>query len=245
MVVQQGDSSGAKSTCEEKLNIDRRLAKEDKANVQVQLGVSADLDRVGYSKLHRGDLSGALSAYQESLDIRRKFADQDQLRNDKQFQHDLAATIDMIGEMNERAGKPKAAVEAYRESLAIVQRFLARKGADPQWRGDLNDLIDKIGGIAFPLPLAGDFEDALLAADQAISIAPDKIWLYTNRAHALMFLRRTDEAQALYLKYRGQKNVSANKSWEPVILDDFAQLRKAGLANALMDYIEKLFTSAG
>jgi eukaryotic-like serine/threonine-protein kinase len=243
--VQQSDLSGALSTYEEKLNIDHRLATEDKANVQVQLGVSADLDRVGYFKLQRGDLSGALSAYQESLDIRRKFADQDQLQNDKQFQHDLAATIDMIGETNERAGKPKAAVEAYRESLAIVQRFLARKGADPQWRGDLNDLTEKIGGIAFPLLLTGDFEDALLAVDQAISLAPDKIWLCTNRAHALMFLTRTDEARALYLKYRGQKNVSENKSWDLVILDDFAQLRKAGLANPLMDEIEKLFRSAG
>lgn len=126
-----------------------------------------------------------------------------------------------------------------------MQRFLARKGADPQWRGDLNDLTEKIGGIAFPLLLTGDFEDALLAVDQAISLAPDKIWLCTNRAHALMFLTRTDEARALYLKYRGQKNVSENKSWDLVILDDFAQLRTAGLANPLMDEIEKLFRSAG
>jgi hypothetical protein len=112
----------------------------------------------------------------------------------------------MIGETNERAGNPKAAVEAYRESLAIVQRFVARKGADPQWRGDLNDLTDKIGGIAFPLLLAGDFEDALLAVYQTISLAPDKIWLYT-----LMFLTRTDEARALYLKYRGQRFCSITK----------------------------------
>ncbi|HEY6466748.1 MAG TPA: hypothetical protein VIY69_12195, partial [Candidatus Acidoferrales bacterium] len=69
-----------------------------------------------------------------------------------------------------------------------------------------------------------------------------------------MFLGRIDEARALYLKYRGQKNVLSNgKPWEAVVLGDFVgeavvlgdfvELRKAGLTNPLMDEIEKLFTS--
>jgi hypothetical protein len=52
-------------------------------------------------------------------------------------------------------------------------------------------------------------------------------------------------ARSLYLKYRDQKNVTDGKSWQAVILDDFAQLRKAGLNNPLMDEIEKTFASAG
>lgn len=110
---------------------------------------------------------------------------------------------------------------------------------------DLQLVIGKIGALAYNFVLAHDFAQALQAADQAISLAPDQIWLYTNRAHALMFLGRIDAARALYLKYRGQKNVQDEKSWEPVILEDFAELRKAGLTNPLMDDIEKLFTSAG
>jgi predicted Zn-dependent protease len=89
--------------------------------------------------------------------------------------------------------------------------------------------------------MAGDFKNALEAADQAISIAPDQIWLDTNRAHALMLLGRTDEARALYLKYRGDKNVQDGKSWDVLILGDFAELRKANLSNPLMDEIQKLF----
>ena len=54
--------------------------------------------------------------------------------------------------------------------------------------------------------------EALEAADQAISLAPDKIWLDTTRAYALMFLDRVDEARALYLKYRGQQKVLGDKS---------------------------------
>jgi hypothetical protein len=59
-----------------------------------------------------------------------------------------------------------------------------------------------------------------------------------------MFLGRTDEARALYLKYRGRKDVSEGKSWEIVVQEDFAQLRKVGLSDPLMDAIEKLFNAA-
>jgi hypothetical protein len=50
--------------------------------------------------------------------------------------------------------------------------------------------IGKIGGLAYWFVLACDFAGALEAAEQAISLAPDKIWLYANRAHAPMFLDR-------------------------------------------------------
>ena len=99
--------------------------------------------------------------------------------------------------------------------------------------------------MAFYLLLAHDFTDALQAADQTISLAPAEIWLYTNRAHALMFLGRTNEARMLYLKYRGEKNVHDGKPWPTVILEDFTEFRKAGLSNPLMDEIDKEFTSAG
>ena len=56
-----------------------------------------------------------------------------------------------------------------------------------------------------------------------------------------MFLDRLDEARALYLKYRGQQKVSGDKPWEGVIIEDFAQLQKAGLTHPLMQEIEKQF----
>jgi hypothetical protein len=79
--------------------------------------------------------------------------------------------------------------------------------------------------------------------DESISAAPDLIWLRTNRAHALMFLGRTEEARALYLSYRDEKNVLGNKSWVTAILDDFVELRKAALSNTLMKQIEKGFAA--
>jgi hypothetical protein len=49
-----------------------------------------------------------------------------------------------------------------------------------------------------------------------------------------MFLNRVDEARAVYLRYRGQQNVDDDKSWEAVILENFAELQKAGLTHPLM-----------
>ena len=69
-----------------------------------------------------------------------------------------------------------------------------------------------------------------------------RIFIYGNRAHALMLLGQADEARAIYLQYRGKTNVVGEKSWETAVLDDFAELRKAGLNHPLMDEIEGLFS---
>jgi tetratricopeptide (TPR) repeat protein len=118
--------------------------------------------------------------------------------------------------------------------LAIAERLAAADRSNTLWQKDLQLSISRIGGIAANFILARNFAQALEAADQATSLAPDKIWLYSNRAHALMFLNRVDEARALYLKYRGTKNVEGDKSWEALILEDFAELRKAGLSHPLI-----------
>jgi hypothetical protein len=60
-----------------------------------------------------------------------------------------------------------------------------------------------------------------------------------------MFLDRVDDARALYLQFRGEKKVQGEKSWETVVLEDFAELRKVGLAHPLMDEIEAKFAARG
>jgi hypothetical protein len=55
-----------------------------------------------------------------------------------------------------------------------------------------------------------------------------------------MFLGRAAEARAIYLQHRGQTTQN-DKIWEKAVLDDFAEMRKAGLKHPLMDEIEKMF----
>ena len=91
--------------------------------------------------------------------------------------------------------------------------------------------------------MAGNFSAALETAEHALSAAPDEVWLSANRAHALMFLGRVDEARALYLRYRGNKVKNDGTLWESIILNDFAVLRKAERADPLMNEIEERFAS--
>jgi tetratricopeptide (TPR) repeat protein len=112
-------------------------------------------------------------------------------------------------------------------------------------QNDLQFSISRIGGFAYRFVLAREYNKALDAADQAIALAPSTIWFYSNRAHALMFLGRTEQARALYLKYRGEKKAQGDKSWVALVLEDFAELRKARLTHPLMDEIEKRFTAGG
>jgi hypothetical protein len=59
-----------------------------------------------------------------------------------------------------------------------------------------------------------------------------------------MFLGRVDEARALYLRYRGQRaHENDDEVWEAVIVDDFVEIRKAGLSHPLMDEIESKFST--
>lgn len=60
-----------------------------------------------------------------------------------------------------------------------------------------------------------------------------------------MFLDRVDEARTLYLQYRGEKKVQGEKLRETVVLEDFAELRKAGLLHPLMNEIETKFAAGG
>jgi tetratricopeptide (TPR) repeat protein len=142
-------------------------------------------------------------------------------------------------------GDLAAALASYRASLAITQRLVSLYPTNKQPQDDLDIVVERIGSLAYRFVLARNFGTALEAADQAISLSPDEVWFYANRAHALMFAGRTDEARQLYLKYRDKKDLGDGKSWETTVLEDFTELRKAGIADPLMDEIEKIFTSAG
>jgi hypothetical protein len=53
------------------------------------------------------------------------------------------------------------------------------------------------------------------------------------------------EARELYLRYRGAKKVIGEKSWETLILEDFAVFTKAGLSHPLMQEIESALSTSG
>jgi tetratricopeptide (TPR) repeat protein len=230
----QGDTAGALKSFRNSLAIRERLAQSDPGNADWQRSLSVAYGRVGDVQMAQGDLASALKSYRDSLAIQERLAQSDP--SNARWQRDVALSYEKVGDVQVAQGDLASALKSHGAELAI----------NKLWHDNLHDAAAGFGGLAFKLVLAHDMTNALAAADQSISLAPDQIWLYTNRAHALMFLGRIDEARALYLKYRGQKDASSDaKPWETIVLGDFAEFRNAGLTNPLMDEIEKLFTSAG
>src|SRR5262249_36722783 len=207
-------------------------------NTDWQRDLSFSFDNVAKVLADQGRLDEALEAYRNSLAIRERLAAVNPGNTD--WQRDLSFSFDNIAKVLADQGRLDEALEAHRDSLAIAERLATVDSSNTEWQNDIQYSADRIGGLAFEFVLTHNFVKALEAADQAISLAPDKIWLYTNRAHALMFLSRVNEARSLYLKYRGQR-VEGDKSWEATTLEDFAEFQKAGLTHPLTQEIEKAF----
>ncbi len=93
--------------------------------------------------------------------------------------------------------------------------------------------------------IAKQFQAALASSGRAIALQPDAVIYATNYAHALMFLGQKQQALAVYRKYIGQQIAEGGGRWEEEILNDFAELEKAGLPHLpLMDEIRAAFSSA-
>jgi tetratricopeptide (TPR) repeat protein len=110
-----------------------------------------------------------------------------------------------------------------------------------------------------------DYAKALSAADRAIELQAEKFLLagkpdinaYMNKAHALMFLGRADEALALHRKMRGYKiDVDGDAAeifqhdgkarrptlWGDGVRADFDRFRRLGMDQPQMAEIEKELT---
>jgi tetratricopeptide (TPR) repeat protein len=229
--------------------LQQQLTASGQVTPELQRSEAAALTESVVTLLTIGDTAGALTAADRARQILESLLATNP--SNTNWQRHLSVSYENIGNVLEAAGQREEAFAAYQKSLAIRQKLADSDPGNAGWQNDLRSSIGSIGNLAYGLVLARNFASALEAADQAICLAPDLIWLYDNRAHALMFLGRVDEARALYLKYRGEKDVYRGekdmneKSWETAVLEDFAELRKAGLTHPLMDEIEKRFAAGG
>ena len=193
---------------------------------------AAFYDKVGEALMSQKEFLEALDAYRESVAIKERLAKADP--NDVERQVDLSKSHRMVAQLLLRQNKLEEAIAAVRKSLAVTKHLAEMYPDNTDLKSELGTAY---GELAYSLVLGGHFAKSLEASDEAMQLVPENILVSTNRAHALMFLGRTGEARALYLQYRGETDLLEEKSWEKVILDDFAALRKAGLDHPLMDEI--------
>jgi TPR repeat protein len=97
-----------------------------------------------------------------------------------------------------------------------------------------------LNSVAWYALFAREFTKALTVADRARSLFRDDLMIETNRVHAVMFLGRGEESKALYLAHKGEPLSEQDaRLWERIIVEDFAEFRKAGLTHPMMADIEK------
>jgi tetratricopeptide (TPR) repeat protein len=218
----------------EDLAIAEAGAAEHEGDTEWQRDLSISYERVGDVLKEQGNFTSALHAFWEGLAIDKRIAGADP--DNGGLQGDLSISYAKVGDVLLAQGDLADALKYYQNSFDILKAL----GENEE------EAIGMLGSLAYKFTLASDFTKALETADEAIALAPDtdnKIWIDGNRAHALMLLGRADEARAIYLQYRGKTNVLDEKSWETVVLNDFAEMRKAGIIDPLMNEIEKKFAA--
>lgn len=241
VLTAQGNLPDALQSYRDAVAIFNRLIAADPSNAGWQHDLSISYEKIGDVLKVQGDLAGSLTSYQKSLVLRQRISDP----ANAVWQRDIAISYNRIGDVLAAQGNLADSLTSYGKAIAIVEQLLATDPSNTRWQGDLQFDADRIGVLAYKLLFARDFSNALQAAEHAVALAPAKLWLSVVRADALMFLGRTDEARALYLHNRGQKNVLNGNSWETVVLQSFTELQKAGLNSPLMGEIETLFKSPG
>lgn len=233
MLVRMGDFDGALAEYRTALKLANELATGEHANdMQIQWDIAALHGYIGQVLVSRRDVGGALAEYRLAAETMSPVTGSDP--NNVQKQIAMAIFHSNVGDALQTQGDLKGAVIEYADSLKIA-RVLAAKGTSAA--------AAQLGTLAYKFILCRDFAAALEAAEYGHSLAPRAIWIEGNRAHALMFLNRTEEAKALYLQHRGEA-VWPGKLWETAVLEDFARFRSAGLAAPLMDEIQRQFAAA-
>jgi TPR repeat protein len=130
----------------------------------------------------------------------------------------------------------------YAEALRLAQALAVRiEEAETKRQGKAaKETAQALDRVAWYALFAREFRKALNVANRAHALYPDNLPIEADRAHALMFLERGEDAKALYLAHKGEPLLElVPKLWEQAIVRHFVRFREAGLTHPMMADIEK------
>jgi hypothetical protein len=131
--------------------------------------------------------------------------------------------------------RSKAQRKAWTEAVSLQRR---RIDALSQNAKAGTSLVGEYVSLSWYQLFARDFAGALASTDEGKRLDGSDLAIDTNRAHALLFLGRVRDAEALYLTHRGKPiSAGSKRLWEEVILDDFDQLAAAHITAPAMKRI--------
>jgi TPR repeat protein len=138
--------------------------------------------------------------------------------------------------------KVAAGAGRYAEALQLQEALAAKvEAVETEREGKPGEeTAQALNSVAWYALFAREFTKALTVADRARALFRDDLMIETNRVHALMFVGRGEESKALYLAHKGKPLSEQDaRPWERIIVEDFAEFRKAGLTHPMMADIEK------
>jgi hypothetical protein len=113
-------------------------------------------------------------------------------------------------------------IGGYAESVKFQEEAVKRAYLDARAARELSTL-------SFYKLFVRDFEGALSAADRAIASEPNNISRPVYRALALACLGRVEEANALYMQYRGRNFEKSEVQWEEGVIHLIIEMEKREL----------------
>jgi tetratricopeptide (TPR) repeat protein len=169
----------------------------------------------------------ALEKYQRSLELRKVLADDPGSR--PKWRLEFAQVYLRIAEHALSRGRPDMAVEIIRDQVDFERKRSAVESG--KW------LADALGNLAWYALLARDTDLSLSGAEEAIGIAPQLAWVHANRAYALMFAGRTEQARTELAQFKTLRG----EQWDKDVASDFSTFEKRGLGDLLTDQFRQAF----
>ncbi len=196
------------------------------------------LSRVGYVDIaknefrHAGSLSGAADGFLAG--VRAPYV----VEMGAAHLREQTGSLEKLPELYSKYKDWKDAATAQRE---LVNATLKQSPKDDKWRDKLKG---EYLGLSWYQLMAQQFQAALDSSLAGRKLDESYLFIETNHAHALMFLGKTAEAEAVYAKYKGQKiSPKSDKTWNQVILEDFVALEGEGLKSPEMARIRTLLAT--
>ncbi|HEX3654863.1 MAG TPA: DUF4062 domain-containing protein [Pirellulales bacterium] len=128
-----------------------------------------------------------------------------------------------------QAENRKKAIAACQAGLVVYSN-----GSFPRQRLDAETCLSWVQLVA------NDFGGALTTASRAPSEGIVNLYLEMNRAHALLLLRRSDEAKAIYVRYQGKTVEETGRTWEQFVLQDLDELESHGIKSPEFSHLREL-----
>jgi tetratricopeptide (TPR) repeat protein len=221
----------------EKLNkaneIRNSVLEVDPKNAECRCRVAANFSALGSIYQAWGKFGKWENSLAENVRVRRLVLAEEP--GVPKWQYNLAEALDQLAR-----SKDDKTLEGYQEKAklygeagSLLEPLIKEKEFSET---AANRLYLVSTSLSFSRLFTRDWTKAIEAAERAIELATDeanRLVSLTNKAHALMFLDRIQEALALYREHLGKK--IGRKTWDDAIAEDFGKLKALGLSHPLMN----------